>query len=253
MKEQVRVTGITLSVFPLSENDRRLTILTRERGKIQVFARGCRKPNHPLFGVTQPLIYCEYMISDGRTSSYLNSAEGKDYFAPLKADLDMICYSTYFAELAEYFTVEGMEERDILNLLYITFKTMEKNQLPLPLIRRIFEYRILGYYGIGLEVFRCLSCGKEDAFQALSIENGGVFCQDCLKKEGIDPSLKHRLTGLTPAVLYTLQYVAAAPLEKLYSFTLKENVFIEFSWIVKHFMRIHVDHRFKSAGMLDVF
>ncbi len=247
MRDQVRVTGIILSVLSLGENDRRLTILTRERGKIQVFARGSRKPNHALFGVTQPLISCECMITEGRNASYLNSAEAKDYFPGLKTDLDMICYSTYFSDLAEYFTVEGMDERNTLNLLYVTFKTMEKGQVPLPLIRRIYEYRILQYYGTGLETFHCISCGKEEDFSWLSIREGGVLCADCRgKRDG-----KYGETRLSPALLYALQYVSAAPLSRLYSFRLADDVFAEFSWIIKNFMRIHVSHRFRSEEMLD--
>ena len=249
MKDQMRVTGIVLSVFPIGENDRRLTILTKERGKIQVFARGCRKPNHPLFGVTQPLIYCEFMITEGRTSSYLNSAEGRDYFPWLKSDLDQIYYSTYFAELAEYFTVEGMDERNTLNLLFVTFRAMGQEKVSLPLIRRIFEYRILQYYGIGLEVFRCLSCSGEDQTHTLSIENGGVFCDDC---HGKIRDVYFHSVNLTPAVLYALQYVSSVPLTRLYSFNLSDEVFADFSWIVKHFLRLHVDHSFKSAEMLDM-
>ena len=137
MSEQSIVTGIVLSVYPIGENDRRLTILTKERGKIQVFARGCRKPNHPLFGVTQPLIYCEFVITEGRNYNYLNSAEGKDYFPHLKKDLESIYYSTYFAEVAEYFTVEGLDERNILNLLFVTFTAMKKKLVPNALIRRL--------------------------------------------------------------------------------------------------------------------
>lgn len=249
MHDQTKVTGIVLSVFPIGENDRRITILTKERGKIQVFARGCRKPNHPLFGVTQPLVYGEFMITEGRNASYLNSAEGKDYFPGLKTDLDGIYYSTYFAELAEYFTVEGMDERNTLNLLFVTFRAMEKGKVSLPLIRRIFEYRILQYYGIGLEVFHCLGCGKEDGLTELSLENGGVFCEEC--RAGIREERFHSIQ-LHPAVLYALQYVASVPLNQLYTFELKEEIFAEFSWIVNHFMRIHVEHTFKAEKMLEM-
>lgn len=121
MSEQTKVTGIILSVYPVGENDRRLTILTKERGKLQVFARGSRRPKHPLFGVTQPLIYCEFMVTDTRNYTYLNSAECKDYFHFLKDNLEDIYYSSYFAEVAEYFTMEGQDERNILNLLFVTF------------------------------------------------------------------------------------------------------------------------------------
>lgn len=280
MSEQVKVTGIVLSVYPIGENDRRLTILTKERGKIQVFARGCRKPNHPLFGVSQPLIYCEFMITEGRRFNYLNSAEGKNYFPHLKEDLEDIYYSTYFAELAEYFTVEGMDERNILNLLFVTFTAMEKKKIPLPLIRRIYELKILQYYGVGMEVFRCISCGKETELDTLSLERGGVLCHTCAHGSGQQSGSNaayeggyapgggdssaggsgnrggtyggaYSSTHLDPAVLYALQYVLSIPLQRLYSFVLKEEVFLEFQWIVKHFFRIHVEHRFKAGEMLE--
>ncbi|MDO5145974.1 MAG: DNA repair protein RecO [Eubacteriales bacterium] len=244
MREQSKVTGIVLSVYPVGENDRRLTILTKERGKITVFARGCRKPNHPLFGVTQPLIYCEFMLTEGRSYHFLNSAEGKDFFPHLKTDLDSIYYSSYFAELAEYFTLEDTDERNVLNLLFLTFSAMKKKQVPLPLIRRIFELKIMQCCGIGPEVFQCVSCGSEERLLGLVPEEGGTICEDCKKGR--------RVSEISPAALYALQYVMAAPLQKLYSFSLKEKVFLEFSWAVNRFFHIHVDHAFRSAEMLDM-
>ena len=47
------------------------------------------------------------MVTDTRNYTYLNSAECKDYFYFLKKDLEDIYYSSYFAEVAEYFTMEG--------------------------------------------------------------------------------------------------------------------------------------------------
>ena len=260
MREQVRVTGIILSVMPLGENDRRVTILTKEKGKMTAFARGARKPNHQLFGVTQALVYGEFMVSEGRTVSYLNSGEGKDYFPVLRNDLSCIYYGTYFAELAEYFTVEGMDERNALNLLYVTLKTMERRSVPLPLMRRIYEYRLLTYHGIGLSVFSCISCGKEEDFAYLFIDQGGVVCENCRREKGMQDKQRPGTgqTGaaftvkLTPALLYALQYVTAAPLNKLYAFRLSDEIFAEFAFIVKHFMRLHVGHRFKSELMVEL-
>ncbi|MBR5047920.1 MAG: DNA repair protein RecO, partial [Eubacterium sp.] len=155
MSNILKVKGIVLSVFPLGENDKNLTILTRERGKIQVVSRGCRRTNHPLFAASNEYIYGEFVIAEGRTMKYLNSAEIHMSFSNLRDSFERICYSSYFCELASWFTMEGQDERDILNLLYLTFLALGKNLLPYPLIRRIFELKILQCHGIGLQSLFC--------------------------------------------------------------------------------------------------
>ena len=43
MRETVALTGMILTASPMKEYDRRVEILTRERGRISAFAQGARK------------------------------------------------------------------------------------------------------------------------------------------------------------------------------------------------------------------
>ena len=250
MSSQDKLTGIVLSEFPLGENDKRLTILSKETGKISVISRGCRKAKSHLHAVSQAVTYGDFLISRSRNYNYLASGECRDSFGYLKDDLDRILYATYFCEVAEYFTVEDQDEREILNLLFLTFTAMKKDLIPLPLIRRIFEFRILAAAGLGMQCHSCVHCGKDEDLIVMSPVHGGTLCISCASA----PEQAFRsgaFVNLSPESLYALQYTAALPLKELYSFQLQGQTRREYEAAVADYFRIQADHRFRSEVMLD--
>ena len=109
MTGQIKLTGMVLVSMPVGDYDRRLTILTKERGKISAFAKGARKPTSALLGLSQPFAFGDFVLFEGKSSYNVVGAEISNYFAELRDDMSAIYYAMYFCEFCTYMTKENME------------------------------------------------------------------------------------------------------------------------------------------------
>ena len=139
--ESVNLTGIVLNASPVGDNDRRLVILTRERGKITAFARGAKRPGSQLMGVTRPFVFGTFKLYEGRDAYNLQGADVLNYFAEIPLDMEAACYGSYFLEFADYYGRENLEATEQLLLLYQSLRALLKPALPDPLVQAVFELR----------------------------------------------------------------------------------------------------------------
>ena len=84
MQGIAEITGMVLKAEPINEYDRRVVLLTKERGKISAFARGARKPNSKLLAATNPFCFGTFKLDEGRTSYNIMEAEITNYFESLR-------------------------------------------------------------------------------------------------------------------------------------------------------------------------
>ena len=168
-----------LSVAPIGEYDKRVVILTKEKGKISAFAKGARRPNSPLAGACTPCNFGKFMLYEGRNSNTLQSAEIENYFAELRTDVEAAYYAFYFLEFADFYTREANDEREMLKLLYQTMRVLTKKIIPFELVRYIFELKALSVSGEGPQVFQCVRCGNRERPCVFSVKEGGLVCSEC--------------------------------------------------------------------------
>lgn len=245
MAEVTTVTGMILSAMPVGEYDRRLVILTKELGKITVFAKGARKPNSALIGVTRSFIFGTFDVYRGRDSYTMYKASAKEYFENVVNDLNAVCYACYFAEIADYYGRENLDASEMINVLYITLKALGKKLISYELIRDIYEIRMIAVNGECPDFFTCSQCGEEKDLSEYSFSRNGMFCRNCAGEvhDGV------RLSG---SAVYTLQYIVTSQLTKLYSFTVTVEVERELGMIVNRLEKHVFDKEFKSREMLNL-
>ena len=250
MRQTVTVTGMILSAVPIGEYDKRIVILTKEKGKISAFAKGARRQNSVLMGMTNPFSFGEFTLYEGRTSYNLMQADISNYFMELSTDFEGAYYGFYFMEFADYYTREYNDEKEMLKLLYQSLRALSSAKIKKELVRCVFELKALVINGEYPEVFRCTHCGAADKGVVFSSKNHGLICETCKKavfKEAASDGIH-----IAQSTLYALQYIVTSPVEKLYTFTVSDEVLGQLQKIMKQYIRMHIDKTFKSLEILEM-
>lgn len=246
MSDLIRVQAVVLSAMPMGEYDKRLVLLTRERGKISVFAKGARKQNSLFRAAANPFVFGTFSLYEGKSSYNLNQVEVTHYFTELSA-LENVYYGFYFLEIADYYGREGIDEKEMMNLLFVALRALLNPAASARLIRCIFEFRTLVIQGEYPELFHCMSCGREkrEELEFFSMSNHGVFCRPCAagKKDAF---------SISQSALYVLQYISTIELSKLCRFQVKEPVLEELERIVHSYFHRNTDKKFKSLEILQI-
>lgn len=213
MQDFVIVTGMILQALPMGEYDRRVLVLTKERGKISAFAKGARRQNSKLMARTNPFCFGTFKLYEGRNSYSLVDGEISNYFDGFREDLEGAVYGMYFLDIADYYTRENNDEKDMLSLLYQSLRALLLPSIPNELVRYIFEMKAL-------------------------VVNGEF------------PGAPGDVTILSDT-RYAIDYVAAAGLDKLYTFVVSDAVLKELAQCAEEYRKRFGGKKFKSLEILE--
>lgn len=230
MVGEIRVQGLVLSSQPSGDYDRRLVLLTGERGKITVFAKGARRPASAFSACTQGFTFGIFTLFEGREAYNLKSVEKTRFFEELRSDAEGTCYGMYFCELAGFFSREGMEETALMKLLYLSLSALAKQVIDRRLVRAVFELRSIAIAG-----------------EAMLTE--GLFYS--ARANGMTADAREGSIPVSEAVMETVRYVNTAPLKQLYTFAIPEETLTVLCQISTDYRRRHVDRPMKSLEVLD--
>ena len=213
MQDIIQVTGMILKQSPIGEYDRRICLLTKEKGKISAFVRGSRKPGSRLSNATNPFSFGVFKLVEGKNAYNVSEADIQNYFEDLRKDYIGAYYGMYFAEIADYYTRENADDKEMLKLLYQSLRALGVPSLSKELVRYIYEIK--------------------------SIVINGEF-----------PGLPTELSGWEESSIYVLNYIVESPVEKLYTFTVSESVLAQLKELAQMYCDKVFDREFKSLEIL---
>lgn len=241
---QINTDGLIIATQTISDNDKLLTILTKDYGVIRAFAKGAKNIKNKNFSALSLLSYSELCIYKGQNKYIINSATLKKSFFYSKNDLEVLALSQYFCEVIINLIGENQDSKNPLKLLLNCLYFLTEHKKDKTLIKSVFEIRILSMSGFMPDLIMCSNCANfSDNIKFNFIPSKGqLICDDCLK------NLQQKISSinLNNNVLAALRFITYADFNKMFSFSISvENQSI-LSFVTESYLLHCIDKRLST-------
>lgn len=244
--------GIVLKTYPKGESDKSLVLLLKERGRVNVNARGASKPNSKLAASSQPFCYSEFIIFEGKGFLSLTQADIVESFYNIHQDFDKYCYAAFALEYLERLILpetQSSESDAALQLILRTLNYISKGAMPPQLAASVFELKLLQMQGLAPQPNICAICGTQ-IFESEHNQRGCFFGPDgfvCRRCAGQLPDLLALGNAATRAMFYILE----SEVPQAFCFRLEGQGVRQISDALSLFRKFNVELNFKSLELID--
>jgi DNA repair protein RecO (recombination protein O) len=236
----LQTKGLVLRRVNYRESDLLLTLLT-EAGKLTAVARGARGRGSKVVGPSQLLAYSSFTLFENRGRYSVDEAESVDLMVELRADIELLALSSYFAELLEALSDEDEANPELLRLGLNTFYALGRLKKPPAIVKPAFEFKLLALSGYEPLVDRCAVCGNEEPAGArFDISGGLLYCGKCV------PAGSGCCMHLAPGVLMALRHVLYGDPKRLFSFSLEPEEMGVFGKASEEFLLSQLERSFPT-------
>ena len=249
--EQLRVNGLVVRENPMGDNDKLLTVITDEMGKIMISGKGVRSLRSKHMPATQLFSYSSFVLRKSHGYFYISDSSLNEAFFGIRMDLDKLALASYLCDVSAEFSVEGIGDEDLMRLTLNTLFALSNNaKIPLKQIKAAFEFRCASIEGFKPNLVACDQCAVfEGKTLYLDVMNGRLLCSDCLRTirhtdDLTDEGTAHIYLRLTPAVLEALRYTIYSPVKRYLSFSLDEKELPLYASVCEKYLLNHVEHGF---------
>ncbi len=177
-----KIEGIVLRRRNLGEADRLVTVLSRDRGKLTLVARGASRPRSRLGGRLEPPTRFRALVAEGRTLDVVSQVEVLDAHAGLRDDLERMTATAVILELADQGLADRHPHPDVYRTLLDALSLVRGGVDELPGLW--FAARLLVLTGHRPAVRRCAICGRRlQAPMAWTAALGGCVHAACRSRD----------------------------------------------------------------------
>ena len=203
--------GLVIRETAYGENDRLVTLLTADEGKILMTAKGARS----LKSKTQPLCrlftYANYEFYERNGRRWMSGGSVNNGFYNLSSDMEDFALACYIVQLAGEITGEGVSAGGVLRMTLNTLYAIENKLKPREQIKSAYEIFAACESGFCPDMSVCGECHEHFSGDGwLDVMNGRLICSECLSRIGQGAPLPDTDRFMTQNILLPMDASAAA-------------------------------------------
>ena len=245
----IKTEGIVLKKSPIGEEDKIITILTKEYGVIEAGVKRARSKREILNSSCEVTSAYEFVLYKGQKHYFVNSTNLIINFKNIRIDAQRFALAGYFCELAMVLKPSAQEADEITKLLLNAFYLLDKGKYNIKKLKSIFELRIASLLGFMPNLVGCNECNEYiKPHMLLIVESGYLLCSDCLKEH--EEEYETTKIELLPPVLHAIRHIVFSAQKKLYNFEISDTAMTQLCQVTEFYVLGHLDSKFQC---LDIY
>lgn len=235
-------TGLILRQQNIGEQDKLVTILTKDMGVVRAFVRGAKNIKNPKSAATDLLCYSRMNLYFGKEKYIVDEAQVEEMFFNLRKDVVKVSLAQYFCELAIHICPSGQEAKAQLSLILNALHLLSNSDRDPELIKACTELRLSCLSGYMPDLIMCRGCGEyEKESMYFSIADGSVKCSDCFHKKPAQNAVE-----IDAGVLHSLRHICFCEDKKVFAFSLSDAGIQKLSYITETYVSRVLEKDFKA-------
>lgn len=161
------IEGIVLRSVEFKDNDKIVTLLTKEEGKFTLKMRGVKSPKSKLRHASIPFFYGRYMLTQTKTGFVLTGVDTIRHYDYSTMSLSYYYLATLILEIADKLSMEGLPDDELFDFTIKALSEIDSEKNPLQsALELLREFLIISGHG--------LNTAYDENANGFSYEEGGL-------------------------------------------------------------------------------
>ncbi|MBR2461392.1 MAG: DNA repair protein RecO [Clostridia bacterium] len=245
-----QIKALVLGDIVWGENDKLLTVLTAEYGRMCVVLKGGSSLKSKVAGACLPFAYTEMTLAEKGGRPWVREATEIRGFHGIRKELESTALALYVLDVLTEVCLEDGEESEMLQLALNTLHAIENKLKPLGQIKAAFELRTAAACGFSPDLVACNTCGEDKSqFMYLDVMDGVMTCRECRQRHIQEPPAEGHTSivlMLDRPILDAMRLISYSPPKRFLSFQLPDGDSRLFCSYCEKYLLNHIDRGFAS-------